>query len=45
MAYGDFEYLAKRNFLMKSSVIRRLILLKIQNMMDIKEVLLLWQWC
>ena len=33
MAYGDFKYL-------KYFVIKHLILLKIQNMMDIKEVFL-----
>ena len=43
MPYGDFKHLARRTALNK--VLRdkkHLVLLKTQNMMDIKEVLLLW---
>ena len=43
MAYGDFKDLARRTASDKVYyVIKHLILLKIQNMIDIKEVLLLW---
>ena len=43
MAYGDFKILARRTASDKRfNEIKHLILLKIQNMMDIKEVLLLW---
>ena len=38
MAHGDFKDLERRT----ADVIKHLILLKIQNMMYIKEVLLLW---
>ena len=39
MAYGDFRYLTRRTDLIKYCVIKHLILLRILNMMDIKEVL------
>ena len=42
MAYGDFKDLAKRTASGKVSEKKHFILLKILNMMDIKEVLLLW---
>ena len=42
MAYGDFNDSARRTASYKYCVIKHLILLKIQNMMDIKEVLLQW---
>ena len=42
MAYGDFKDLAKRTASDKVSRGKLLILLKIENMMDITEVLLLW---
>ena len=41
MAYGDFKDLAKRTASDKILSDKTLILLKILNMMDIKEVLLL----
>ena len=40
MAYGDFEDLARRTVF--DNVLKHLILLKLQNMMYIKEVLHLW---
>ena len=43
MAYGDFKDLTRfKQLLINYCVIRHLILLKILNMMDIKEVLLQW---
>ena len=42
MAYGHFKDLAKRTASDKILRDEAFILLKIQNMMDIKEVLLLW---
>ena len=42
MAYGNFKDLSRRTALIKFSEIKHLILLKILNMMDIKEDLLLW---
>ena len=42
MAYEDFKDLARKTVSRKYCVIMHLILLKIQNMMDIKEVLLQW---
>ena len=42
MAYEDFKDLARKKVSRKYCVIMHLILLKIQNMMDIKEVLLQW---
>ena len=42
MAYEDFKYLAKRTASDKVLRDKTLILLKTRNMMDIKEVLLLW---
>ena len=51
MAYGNFKDLSRRTALIKFSEIKHLILLKILNMMDIKEDLLLWfikverGWC
>ena len=42
MAYGDFKDLHKRYLLRKYYLIKQLTLLKIQNMMGIKEVLLRW---
>ena len=55
MAYPGFKYLVKKFRMIKSSEIKDLILLKNQNMMDIKEVFLqtigtffdkkkVWQW-
>ena len=41
MVYGDFNDLPKRTTSDKVLRVKHLILLKIQNMMDIKEVLLL----
>ena len=40
MAYGDFKDLTRRTASDKVYEIKHLILLKIKNMMDIKEVLL-----
>ena len=40
MAYGDFENLTKRTAFVRHQVIKHLILLKIQNMRDIKGILL-----
>ena len=40
MIYGDLNDLPRRTVLINYYVIKHLILLKIQNMMDIKEVLL-----
>ena len=42
MAYEDFKDLVKRTASDKALVLKRLILLKILNMMDIKGGLLLW---
>ena len=42
MAYGDFKELARRTASDKVLRDKTLILLKIQNTMDINEVLLLW---
>ena len=42
MAYGSFKDLAKRTASDKVLRNKAFILLKIQNMMDIKEILLLW---
>ena len=42
MAYGDFKDLPRRTFDDKVLRIKHLILIKIQNMMDVKEVLLQW---
>ena len=42
MADGDFMYLKKRTSANKVLRDKHLILLKIQNMMDIKEVLLIY---
>ena len=42
MAYGDFKDLTRRTSSDKLFVIKHLILLKILNMMGIKEVLLRW---
>ena len=42
LAYGDFKDLAKRTASDKVSRVKLLILLKIENMMDMTEVLLLW---
>ena len=42
MAYGDFKDLNRRKFADKVLVIKHLILLKIQNVMDINVDLLQW---
>ena len=42
MAYGDINDLTRRTVLIKYCVIKYLILLKIRNMMDIKNVFLQW---
>ena len=42
MAYGDFKNLSRRKLLIKYYVIKHLILLKIQKMMDINVVLHQW---
>ena len=42
VAYGDFKHLPGRTASDKVHVIKHLIMLKIQNMMDIKEVLFQW---
>ena len=42
MAYGDFKDLARITASDKALRDKAFILLKIQNMMDIREVLLLW---
>ena len=42
MAYGDFKYLAKRTASDKVLHDNAFNIAKIQNMMRIKEVLLLW---
>ena len=42
MAYGDFKDLTKRTAADKVLRVKHLILLKIPNMMDIKEDWLLW---
>ena len=38
MAHRDFKYLLEEQFLIKYSVIKHLILLKMQNMMNIKKI-------
>ena len=42
MAYGHFKDLTRRTVSEKNCVIKHLILLKIQNMMNIKRALLQW---
>ena len=42
MAYGDFKDLTRKTVFDKYCVMKHLILLKIQNMMDIEGVLLQW---
>ena len=42
MVYGNFKDLPRRTVSDKVLCIKHLILLKIQNMMDIKKVLLQW---
>ena len=42
MAYGNFNDSARRTASCKYYIIKHLIFLKIQNMMDITEVLLQW---
>ena len=42
MAYGNFKDLPEEQLLTKYCLIKHLVLLKIQNMMDIEEVLLQW---
>ena len=42
MAYGDLKYLTRRTALIKYCVIKQLLLLKIQNMLNTKEVMLQW---
>ena len=42
IACEDFKDLPEKRLLIKYYIIKHLILLKIQNMMDIKEVLLQW---
>ena len=42
MTYEDFKDLTRRTVSGKYCVIKHLILLKIQNMMNIKDVLLQW---
>ena len=42
MAYGDLKIYLEEQLLIKYYMIKNLILQKIQNMMDIKEVLLHW---
>ena len=42
MAYEDLKDLTRKTVSKKYCVITHLILLKIQNMMDIKEALLQW---
>ena len=42
MAYGDSKDLVKEQCFIKYCMIKHLMLLKLQNMMDIKEVLLQW---
>ena len=42
IAYGNFKDLTRRTASYNIMRVKHLILLKIQNMMDIKEVLLLW---
>ena len=42
MAYGDFNDLNRRTFADKLLRLKHIILLKIQNMIDIKELLLQW---
>ena len=42
MAYGDFKDLPRRTIVDKAYMIKHLIVLKIQNMMDINVELLQW---
>ena len=42
MAYGDFRDLPRRTAMIKDYVMKHLTLLKMQNMMHIKKVLLQW---
>ena len=42
MAYGDFKDLAKRTASDKDLIFKAFNIAKIQNMMDIEEILLLW---
>ena len=42
MAYGDLKDLARRDKEIRNKEIKHLLLLKILNTMDIKEVLLPW---
>ena len=42
LASGDFKDLTRRTFLIKCCMIKHLILLKIQNMMDINFELVQW---
>ena len=42
MAYGNFKDLLEEQLLIKYYVIKHLILLKFQNIVDVKEVLLRW---
>ena len=42
MAYGNFKDLLEEQLLIKYYVIKHLILLKSQNIVDVKEVLLRW---
>ena len=42
MTYGDFKDYYEEKFLIKHVVIKHLVLLKIQNMIDINVVLLQW---
>ena len=42
MAYGDFKDCLKHQLLIKYYVVKLLILLKINNIMNIKEVLFQW---
>ena len=42
MAYGNFKDLLEEQLLIKYHVIKHLILLKFQNIVDVKEVLLRW---
>ena len=42
IACGDFKDLPEKQLLIKYYIIKHLILLKIRNMMDMKEVLLQW---
>ena len=42
MAYRDLKIYLDEQLLIKYYMIKNLVLLKIQNMMDVKEVLLHW---